>query len=161
MAIRLPETDSCYFCDIIEGRSDGWNILAEDDLTVAVLNGRQFETGQLMVLPRRHAPTILDLSESEMTAVMRVAKYASGVLVNTFDPDGILIYQNNGVGSGQEVPHFHMHVVPRQQGSDWGLGPPHIAHIARRDSGGKFDHEVDSDAKRATAELIRSSWSGK
>ena len=30
-----------------------------------------------------------------------------------YEPDGMTIYQNNGVASGQEIPHVHMHVVPR------------------------------------------------
>jgi hypothetical protein len=41
-------------------------------------------------------------------------------LVKAFRPLGILTFQNNGVFSGQETPHFHLHVVPRQEGSDWG-----------------------------------------
>lgn len=40
---------------------------------------------------------------------------------------GITVYQNNGVTSFQEVPHFH--VVPRRKSSDWGSGPPHIAAL--------------------------------
>ena len=32
-------------------------------------------------------------------------------LVDAFQPDGVLLYQNNGSGSGQEVPHFHLHIL--------------------------------------------------
>jgi diadenosine tetraphosphate (Ap4A) HIT family hydrolase len=54
-------------------------------------------------------------------------------MVAAFDPDGITVYQNNGVASRQEVPHVHVHVVPRRYGSGWGEGPPHIAALERGD----------------------------
>ena len=48
--------------------------------------------------------------------------------MRAYDPDGLNLIQNNGVVAGQNVSHFHMHVVPRRKvGSDWGNGPPHIA----------------------------------
>jgi histidine triad (HIT) family protein len=71
-----------------------------------------------MVVPNRHTPTLRDLREEEGAAVMTAAKKAAQAFVKAFAPDVVLLYQNNGVGSGQEVPHFHLHVVPRQPTSD-------------------------------------------
>ena len=33
-----------------------------------------------------------------------------------FEPDGVSIWQSNGEGANQEVPHVHIHVFPRWQG---------------------------------------------
>lgn len=151
----LPDVDTCYFCDIVDGRSERWNVLTENDLTMSLLNGRQFETGQSIVIPKRHAATLLDLQTEELGAVMQAAKDLSNVLLATFDPDGILLYQNNGIGSGQEVPHFHLHVVPRLAGSDWGLGPPHIRRLERERHPGRFDHRVVSEEKIRTVDQLR------
>ncbi len=96
------------------------------------------------------------LSRDELGAIMGAAKHASGVMRDVFDPDGILIYQNNGVGSGQEVPHFHLHVVPRQTGSDWGFGPPHMERFENPQKREKIDFKIHSKDKKATAELMRS-----
>lgn len=52
------------------------------------------------------------------------------------------------VFSGQETPHFHFHVVPRQKGSDWGVGPPQLATF---DSAGRqrgTSHDPSGDAQR-------------
>jgi diadenosine tetraphosphate (Ap4A) HIT family hydrolase len=120
---------------------------------MTMLNGRQYEVGQCIVVSRRHAPTLLDLTVDEGAAVIAAATRAARALVSAFDPDGVLLYQNNGVGSGQEVPHFHLHVVPRRPQSDWGLGPPHLAKIEHRRV--HLDHTVDTPEKRQTADLIR------
>jgi diadenosine tetraphosphate (Ap4A) HIT family hydrolase len=120
-----------------------------------VLNGRQFEIGQCMVVPLRHAPTLLDLSAAEAAAIMAAAKQLTRILVDAFAPDGVLLYQNNGVGSGQEVPHFHLHVVPRRAGSDWGLGPPHIARLQQSTRPAHLDHAVVTDAKLQIVERLR------
>jgi hypothetical protein len=46
MPIELPTNDPCYFCQIIEGKTERWNVLEHTELTVTVLNVRQFEVGQ-------------------------------------------------------------------------------------------------------------------
>ena len=121
--------DPCYFCEVIAGRSDK-GIVEETELTLTLVNWAQFELGQVYVIPRRHAPTLFDLTDEEAAAVMLAACRTADALVRAYDPDGLNLIQNNGVIAGQSVPHFHMHVVPRRKsGSDWGSGPPHIAAL--------------------------------
>ena len=151
----LPAMDPCYLCEIVQGNSDRWNVIEHAELTVTLLNGRQFEIGQSMVLPVRHAPTLLDLTQREEAAIMAAAKRLTKVMVRAFAPDGVLLYQNNGTGSGQEVPHFHLHVVPRRADSDWGFGPPHIAKLEKSRRPAHLDHAVVTDEKRRTVERLR------
>jgi len=113
-------------------RPDTWQVLEETKLTLAALTGTQFEVGQSLIIPRRHAPTLFDLTEEESVAIITAARRVGKALVEALHPLGVLLYQNNGVYSGQEVPHFHLHVVPRQPGSDWGVGPPQLATLERR-----------------------------
>lgn len=154
--MKLPEMDPCYFCEVIAGRRADWSVIERTEVTLTLLNGRQFEIGQCIVVPVRHAPTLLDLNDAEGAAVMAAARRVMTTMVAAYAPDGVLLYQNNGVGSGQEVPHFHLHVVPRRPGSDWGLGPPHIARMEQvRRSSPHLDHEEETDAKRQTAEDLR------
>ena len=155
MVLPLPVMNPCYLCEIVEGASSRWNVIEQSELTMTVLNGRQFEIGQCMVLPLRHAPTLIDLTEREGAAIMGAAKRLMSVMVRGFGPDGVLLYQNNGTGSGQEVPHFHLHVVPRRPNSDWGFGPPHLARATAGARPPHLDHAVVTDSKLRTVEELR------
>ena len=166
--IELPTKDPCDLCEGMAGREERWAIIDESEHVLTVINPWQFEVGQCCVITRRHVATLLDLSCEECGAIMVSAKRVAVALVNTYRPLGILTFQNNGVFSGQETPHFHFHVVPRQKASDWGVGPPQLATF---DSAGRqrgTPHDPNGDALRRervqvsarqlaeTAHLIRS-----
>ncbi len=113
--IEIPQRDRCAFCRYIEGQ--GQAAVVEDLVdTLAFLNPRQYGIGALLVIPKRHAPTVLDLDVSEAAAVMRHVHRLARALTSAFDPTGINIFQNNGVSAGQTVAHYHVHVVPRYPG---------------------------------------------
>jgi diadenosine tetraphosphate (Ap4A) HIT family hydrolase len=149
-------------------RDERWKIIEEHEHVVTVINPWQFEVGQCCVITRRHVATLLDLADEECAGVMVAARRVADALVKAFAPLGILTFQNNGVFSGQETPHFHFHVVPRQRGSDWGVGPPQLATFdgagrrrgTARDLGGDARRRerarVPDNELAATADLIRS-----
>ncbi len=151
----MPDGDPCYLCRIVEGASHQWQIIDQCESTMTLLNGRQFEIGQCIVIPKRHAPTLLDLSEREGATILSAAKRLARALVDAYSPDGVLLYQNNGMGSGQEVPHFHLHVVPRQPGSDWGFGPPHLERLEKEGRLRHHDHSIKTEEKIGSIESIR------
>ena len=151
----MPDGDPCFFCEVANGSQNQWQVIEESELTLTLLNGRQFEVGQCIVISRRHAPTLLDLIDAEESAVMAAAKRLTKALVQSYSPDGVLLYQNNGVGSGQEVPHFHLHIVPRQPDSDWGFGPPHLERLEKDGRLRHHDHLIITDNNLQTVEEIR------
>ena len=146
--IELPVRDPCDLCEGMAGREERWAIIDEGEHTLTVINPWQFETGQCCVITRRHVATLLDLSNDECGAILRAAKRAAGALVKAFRPLRILTFQNNGVFSGQETPHFHFHVVPRQKGSDWGIGPPQLATFDGAGRKRGVSHDPSADAQR-------------
>jgi len=164
--IELPIRDPCDLC--VAGREERWKIIDESEHTLTLINPWQFEVGQCCVITRRHVATLLDLSEQECGAIMASAKRVAEALVKTYRPLGILTFQNNGVFSGQETPHFHFHVVPRQKASDWGVGPPQIVTFDGAGRKRGTSHDPSGDAQRRervqvsakqlteTADLIRS-----
>jgi len=146
--IELPIKDPCDLCEGIAGREERWAVVDLSEHTLTVINPWQFEIGQCCVITRRHVATLLDLSAAECAAVMLSARRVAAALVASYRPLGILTFQNNGVFSGQETPHFHFHVVPRQPGSDWGIGPPQLATFDGAGRRPGTPHDPAGDAAR-------------
>ena len=144
--IELPIKDPCDLC--VAARDEGWKIIEEGEHVLTVINPSQFEVGQCCVITRRHVATLLDLSDVECVAIMISARRVAGALDTAYRPLGILTFQNNGVYSGQETPHFHFHVVPRQLGSDWGIGPPQLATFDGAGRARGTAHASGEDAQR-------------
>jgi histidine triad (HIT) family protein len=157
---ELPQ-GPCIFCERIACiHPERWAVIDEDELTVAVINPRQFEEGQAMVIPLRHAPTLLDLTPGEAAALLQHAQRIAKAMVAAFDPDGITLFQNNGVASYQQIPHVHLHVVPRRYGGGWGEGPPHLAALTRADQEQRFAQEgAPLETQAALAARIRAGLS--
>lgn len=145
--IELPIRHPCDLCETA-AREDRSSIIDESEHTLTLINPWQFEIGQCCVITRRHVALLLDLSADECAAILIAAQRVARALDATFQPLGILTFQNNGVYSGQETPHYHFHVVPRQKGSDWGIGPPQLATFdgAGRQRG--TTHDPGGDAQR-------------
>jgi histidine triad (HIT) family protein len=144
--IELPVREPCDLC--VAAREEPWKIIEQDDTTLTVINPWQFEVGQCCVITRRHVATLLDLSDQECAAILAAARRVAEALVAAYRPLGILTFQNNGVYSGQETPHFHFHVVPRQPGSDWGIGPPQLATFEAAGRKPGTAHDPAADAQR-------------
>ena len=154
-AFEMPMLDPCPFCERVAGRGENRHVINSTEKTLTLLNPRQFEIGQLLVIPRRHVPTILDLTDDEAGEIMKMVRIAAEALIKSFNPDGITVYQNNGVASLQEVPHFHIHVVPRRKLSNWGSGPPHIAALQPGDRNVNQKVTVSWERAEEIASVIR------
>jgi histidine triad (HIT) family protein len=122
MPLTIPERDPCSYCENFAGRY-AWHgppaVVAEDEsivvfLAPASLGGME---GHTLVATRRHVTTIFDLIPEEEVAIGRAVARAARAVRRTFNPDGVLIQQHNGVAAFQTVPHFHVHVVPVREGT--------------------------------------------
>jgi diadenosine tetraphosphate (Ap4A) HIT family hydrolase len=110
----------------------------ENDLAQAVYDTYPVSPGHTLVVPRRHAATIWDLTDEEYAACFALVREARTVLEARFTPDGFTLGANCGVAAGQSVMHAHIHLIPRFQGdvADPRGGVrniiPHKAHYERR-----------------------------
>lgn len=106
----------CVFCRIIAGELPA-SLLYEDDLVIAFLDLHQEEPpGHVLIVPRRHVPQLYDLSDNEAAALMRAAVRLGRAVQAAFQPDGLNLWQSNGAAAGQEIDHFHLHLMPRASG---------------------------------------------
>jgi histidine triad (HIT) family protein len=105
----------CAFCAIVAGESPA-SIVCEDALAVALMDLRQAVPGHVLVVPRRHVETLDRLDEDTAAHLMRVAVRIAVAMRQAFAPDGLSLWQSNGEGAHQEVPHVHLHLQPRRIG---------------------------------------------
>ena len=123
MPIEIPVRDPCPYCRNLEGgievdeeRTKRFAYVERVSKAVAIVNPYQVSPGALLVMTTRHAPTVLDLAEDEALALARLVMRVAHAVHDALSPIGLNIYQNNGVASGQTIPHYHVHVVPRYPG---------------------------------------------
>jgi histidine triad (HIT) family protein len=105
----------CVFCAIAAGAVPAY-VVDEDDRTLAFLDRAAATRGHTLVVPKQHADDIWALPADDAAAVMRTAHRVAGRLRTSLAPDGLGLYQSNGRAAGQEVFHFHLHLVPRYAG---------------------------------------------
>jgi histidine triad (HIT) family protein len=111
-----PSVSSCAFGDYLTGKRP-YTIWHRSRLTATLVTREQRGLFHLLVVPIRHAETILDLYDSEGEAIMRSLRVAAEVIERVAQPSGLAIWQNNGVAAAQTVPHVHFHIagtIPRE-----------------------------------------------
>jgi ATP adenylyltransferase len=82
-----------------------------------MLNKYPYNSGHLMVAPRAHVGTLVDLDDDATLAVMRLVRTSLRVLGQELSPAGFNVGVNIGRAAGAGIPdHVHMHVVPRWDG---------------------------------------------
>jgi len=101
----------CPFCDPEPDR-----FVASNDHAVAVRDGYPVSEGHTLVVPRKHAASLFELSHEEQSAVWVLAREIRNRLQAELSPDGFNIGLNDGETAGQTVPHAHVHVIPRYRG---------------------------------------------
>ena len=148
MKFELPPYASCSFCDDLSGTRE-CAIVAQNEHAVAEIDERQYERGAMLVIPREHRESILDIGRSELEGVYRLVREVAHAATRAFDAKGMNIFQNNGARAGQSEPHFHVHVVPR-----FSDGDPQKIFLLQ-------DCDVTSiEEQRAIADSIRAALQG-
>jgi histidine triad (HIT) family protein len=122
--LAMPQPDFCVFCDYLNGTRP-FTILRRDDQTATLVTREQRGKAHLLVIPTRHAPTILDLHPEEAGALMSAVISAARALDTAVQQPGIAVWQNNGLPAMQKVPHCHFHVAATHghNGTEWGDVP--------------------------------------
>jgi histidine triad (HIT) family protein len=104
--------NDCFFCSIVKGDAQA-HIVFEDDVSLAFLDNRPLFPGHSLLIPREHLETIWDLPDDLLATLFENARLLSRAVRDAMDAQGAFVANNNIVS--QSVPHFHVHVVPRNR----------------------------------------------
>ncbi len=111
----------CVFCAIVAEESPAYR-LYEDEDTLAFLDAEPATRGHTLVVPKTHYETTTDMPESLAGRVFETVHRVSGALESAYQLDGFALVQENGVAANQDVPHAHVHVIPRHGDDALDLG---------------------------------------
>ncbi len=85
----------------------------EDTDVVAFMDIQPVNAGHVLVAPREHFESLEDIPRTLATHLFDVAMLLAPVVKHVGDADGLNILVNSGAAAGQDVVHFHVHVIPR------------------------------------------------
>jgi histidine triad (HIT) family protein len=109
----------CLFCDLANKRKPA-HIIYEDDFAVGMLDVFPRALGHTLVVPKKHAQNILELSDDQIGPVFEGVKKVTLLLEEKLNCNGFTIGINHGKVSGQAIDHLHIHIIPRFDGDGGG-----------------------------------------
>ena len=105
--------------------------VAEGELWYAFLDIFPRRGGHTLVIPKQNAQHLSELSEAMRNALFTGVGKVQEILSKYFETDDFTVCIHDGPLAGQEVPHVHVHVIPRQSGDGgstlqamWPNAPP-------------------------------------
>jgi histidine triad (HIT) family protein len=88
-------------------------VLDEPD-ALAFLDTTPLFPGHVLLVPREHHETLMDLPPPLVEPLFSTARRLSAAVQSAMGAQGVFVAVNNVVS--QSVPHLHVHVVPRTKG---------------------------------------------
>ena len=118
LAPKEPGSEASLFTRIAQSNDDEANlVIARDRTCFALLNRYPYTGGHLMVVPYKAAVDFNDLTDEEMTDLMRLTRRCQNALTQAMNAQGFNIGINLGRVAGAGIAeHLHIHVVPRWGG---------------------------------------------
>lgn len=107
--------------------------LYDDALVKVILDILPVNPGHLLVIPRAEAVLVEQLTEEHAAAMFRAAQRMSRALRQSGIPcEGANLWLSDGKAAGQEIPHVHLHVIPRFTGDGFRfrMGPANRQPLA-------------------------------
>jgi histidine triad (HIT) family protein len=103
---------SCIFCAIVAGEAEAF-VVGSSPTAVAFLDIAPLSRGHTLVVPTRHVTDLLEGGADVLHEVAPLVEEVARLLVGRLGAGGLNLFQSTGEAAGQEVPHFHVHLVPR------------------------------------------------
>ena len=113
--------NDCMFCSIVEGTVPAERVY-EDESVVVIMDIHPAATGHVLVIPKPHSQGLWDIKRQDAEQTMAASVQVAGMLRRSLGPAGINLIHATGAAAWQTVFHFHLHLVPRNEGDH--LVPP-------------------------------------
>lgn len=102
--------ENCIFCKIGKGEIPCTK-LYEDENFISFLDIKPVSDGHLLIIPKKHVVWMQEADDETISEIFKLTKKLMLALKNGLPCDYV---QQSVVGN--EVPHFHIHLIPRHNG---------------------------------------------
>ena len=122
-APRTPSSGHCIFCDLIRGAVEV-SICYEDSVAIAFLDSQPVNPGHVLVVPREHYEVLQDIPKDVGAHLYLVAAKLIPRVQTASGATDMNIVVNSGAAAGQNVMHYHIHLIPRREGDGFDVPLP-------------------------------------
>lgn len=130
--------DNCIFCKIAQKKIDA-KIIDENENAIAFLDAFPLTAGHTLVITKNHYAKLQDVEFGQINQLFSLVNKILPSIEKGTGVQGTLIAIHNGKDAGQEIPHLHVHIVPRKLG----------------DGGGSIHSMFDSSHRLEEREIIK------
>jgi len=116
-------TAHCIFCDLVQGAAEV-SICYEDVDAIAFMDIQPVNAGHVLVVPKQHYESLHDLPTEVGMHLFDVAMRLATVIKTATGCPGMNMVVNSGAAAGQDVFHYHVHLIPRRDGDGFDIPLP-------------------------------------
>jgi histidine triad (HIT) family protein len=103
--------EDCIFCKIVHGAIPSSKVYEDEDV-LAFDDIHPMAPVHVIVIPKKHIPTLLDVNTANMNAISSMVNAACEVArIKGIDQRGFRSVINCNEEGGQVIFHLHMHVL--------------------------------------------------
>ncbi|HET6681189.1 MAG TPA: HIT family protein [Gemmatimonadaceae bacterium] len=113
----------CTFCDLIKGAAEV-SICYEDSDAIAFMDIQPVNAGHVLVVPREHYEVLRDIPSEVGRHLYDVTTKLIPVVQRVAGSEDMNIVVNSGAAAGQNVFHYHIHLIPRRAGDGFDVPLP-------------------------------------
>jgi len=96
----------------------------EDGTVIAFMDIQPVNAGHVLVVPKTHYETLRDIPREVGQHMYEVATRLIPVIQHVSGAEDMNIVVNSGAAAGQNVFHYHIHLIPRREGDGFDVPLP-------------------------------------
>ncbi len=120
---NMTSNHHCIFCDLIRGAAEV-SMCYEDSKVIAFMDIQPVNAGHVLVVPREHYEVLQDIPRDVGQHMYEVSTRLIPVVQKVAGADDMNIVVNSGAAAGQNVFHYHIHLIPRKHGDGFDIPLP-------------------------------------
>ena len=106
----------CIFCKLANGEIPT-NVVFEDEIVTVFMDANPNTDGHMLIVPKKHIEDFTEIDNETLLHVHEVAKKMKELIYEKLGTCGLKLVNN--YGSEQLIKHYHMHLIPVYEDTDF------------------------------------------